>query len=538
MSKNALIEKAKARLAELKQKQSRGGDRPFRYGKFKYGKNILRVYKREEDEGFDLNLQFHRDVGIDQVKVLCPKSLDPDAACPMCEEADRLMTECRKYKRDDPRNKKLWKERGELISRNRFFIQGNILTVDGPITSGDEKDGGGKPADKPELFEVGGTIIKPLLAFYVDDEQEVNGPWWEEGNRYDFVIEKEKTGEAPEDVEYSVKATKKYVSVDTSEIESSKLLDMSEHQGKPQLKTYAEIEALYKGEEYDPESDPERKKDAKAGGKPASKPATKPGKPASKKPEPEDDEPEAEEDEAAEPTEEETETVVSAKDCEKGAKYTNGEDDEALTYLGAAKGGGRVFQKADGKKIKLDDDATLAPYMEPAEEEPEAEEDEPAEEDDVGDGGESDEPAEAEEEEQEEPEEKPAPKKPAASSAKPAAKKPVCFGEAGDYDPKDEQCKKCPFQAECVKEQKRRAAAADESEPEESDEPADEVEDEPEEKPAPKKTGKPATKKPEPEEDEAVEETDDKAEDVEAKMRAALGKKPGAGKPATKPGKK
>jgi hypothetical protein len=431
IKQSGAMARAKQKLDEMKKKNKKGGggdggEYPFDYMVTPEGKRVIRIFGpwNAETEEFYRELAYHRNVGEAKATVMCPKCVDAKAPCPICEVVEELRAKAKKFPRNSDKNKRYWDEAGELRAKPRFFLNAVWLDKGEPKYTTEAKLG--EAAEKPEVLGAGSMIMEAVLGYYTDEDADTSGVFWKEGGRYDFILER--TGTGKNDTEYSVKTTRKYADVDTSEIEAN-IHDLTELMGEP--KSYAEIKSILTGEEIEDEGDTEEAEESE------------------------------EEVEETEETEESDEEEVEEKPAKKAIKKPS-------------------------KKVEEDD-----------EEEPEEE-------------------AAEEEGEEDAEEEKPAK----------AAKKPVCFGEAEDYDAKDATCKACAFKAACIKEQAKRAEASDE-EPEEAEETEDEPAEDDEEEAKAKVTKKKVIKKKVEEEEEAEAEEDEEEaeEEIETKMKAALKKK-------------
>lgn len=283
---NPSLDKYKQKLKDMNARAARGGGKgsfPYNFGTIPDGKSVIRFFgpwnPESEDPNFERELAIHRDIGDEKKRLTCPKSVNAKARCPICEEVERLREKAKAFPRNSPENKKMWAKASKIAAKTRYFLNGIHLTPKGPVPS---KDGGGDPT-KPEVFEVGPTIEQQILKYLVgEDDMDVSGPFWEKGTRYDFIVMK--TGETWDTTEYDVTPTRKYVDVDTSELEEA-VHNLDEVLAAP--KTYKEIESIFKGLDYDPDEDEELNKAEEEDEAPKKK-ATKA---APKKEEEDDDEP-------------------------------------------------------------------------------------------------------------------------------------------------------------------------------------------------------------------------------------------------------
>jgi hypothetical protein len=328
-----------------------------------------------------------------------------------------------------------------LKAKSRFFMNGIRLTAEGPVqSSGEDK---GSPAEKPEVFVQGPMVMKQVLSLFVEEEADICGPFWGPKNRYDFLITK--TGSKLK-TEYEVKPTRKYAKVDTSELEEN-LIDVQEEFNHAM--TYEELEALLNGEELPDKEDEEEEdeesseeeegddeesaeEDEEADEDDDEEEAPKKGKKSSKKDEEEEDEEEDEDDDEEEADEDEE----SAEEDEEADEDDDEEADE----------------DSDDEEEEDDEDeepkAKKSKKGKAAEEEEEDEEEE--DEDDEEEADEEDE-DEDEEESSDDDDEEEADEEDEEPKAKgKGKKKPVCFGDPDDHDPKSSACKECPFNKECA----------------------------------------------------------------------------------------
>ena len=243
------VEKAHARLKKLQDKKG-GGDFPFNFLDIQDGTNIIRIFKswnynNDSEAEFYKELPYHRAVGPEEKQVKCRGAIGKP--CPVCEEYVRLKAKAATLK--DVNKEKAdaaYKKAAAFKARPKFFMNAVRLTKDGVIG----KDG--EAPVKPEVLSAGPMIMDGVLSQFVDDEADIGGKFWEEGSQYDFVIKR--SGEKLS-TNYEVKPTKKYLEVDTSELESA-VHNLDELFAE--FPSYEEIKAIMNGEEYDPAQDDEK----------------------------------------------------------------------------------------------------------------------------------------------------------------------------------------------------------------------------------------------------------------------------------------
>jgi len=108
----------------------------------------------------------------------------------------------------------LKKEVDPIKPRDRYYMNAAVLTKEGPVQTGKHA---GEPMEKAELWAVGPQIMEQILGLMVEEDADVCGDFLDPKTAYDFVVKR--VGEKFL-TKYTVTATRKYVSVDTSEVET------------------------------------------------------------------------------------------------------------------------------------------------------------------------------------------------------------------------------------------------------------------------------------------------------------------------------
>jgi hypothetical protein len=108
----------------------------------------------------------------------------------------------------------LKKEVDPIKPRDRYYMNAAVLTKEGPVQTGKHA---GEPLEKAELWAVGPQIMEQILGLMVEEDADVCGDFLDPKTAYDFVVKR--VGEKFL-TKYTVTATRKYVSVDTSEVET------------------------------------------------------------------------------------------------------------------------------------------------------------------------------------------------------------------------------------------------------------------------------------------------------------------------------
>jgi hypothetical protein len=233
------IEKIKAKLKELEEKQSSGGE--WDYLELKEGDNVVRVLADPEMEDFYVESAYHYlKFGKDKIVMLCRHAVLGEDCYP-CDMVESL----RKSK--DKNDKAMIRE---IVAKSRYFM--NAI---------DRKSG------KVKILAAGPQIFSQILTLIADSDW---GDMTDPKDGYDINIKRVGTDR---DTEYSVIAKPKRNAVDMEELELWPIADLVSD-----VPTYEEQEQW-----IDTGKRPEREEKKSEEPK---KPEKKPEKKAEKKPEP------------------------------------------------------------------------------------------------------------------------------------------------------------------------------------------------------------------------------------------------------------
>lgn len=247
-----------AKLRErLEQLNSSGGNRNSGPGmnflNLKDGRNVVRILPpRKDSEMFYEEVWVHYGVGKnDQNKngtmVVCPKTQDENAPCPVCELADEFRKLSKK--KDDSYDK----QSRSIRRKKRVYY--NAISRDEDLSVYEKNEEGkwintetGEEESPVKVLGTGIGIFKDILSLIVDPEYgDITDP--EEG--LDLIITK--TGSGQFNTKYDVKTVRKESPIGFDEWEEC-LHDLSQ---LTKSKSYDEILALMQGEESEQEEDTE-----------------------------------------------------------------------------------------------------------------------------------------------------------------------------------------------------------------------------------------------------------------------------------------
>jgi hypothetical protein len=220
--------------------------------KFADGVNFLRVLPRvnkakggridPDKDIFFIERRRHFGAGPNNRSIICPKTKSDRAECAVCDRVASL------------RNSDGKKEANQLAARNRYLMNGVLLTKDGKLASSEAK-----------IVDIGKTILKEIVQYY-NDTVEFGDPWGKDlgkkGVAYDFKITKSGTGLK---TDYAVQPTQRFKGTANSSKLLGSLYDLEEEFPIP---TSEEAEAQFTGDEEEDE-DEGKKKPTKSKAKPA-----------------------------------------------------------------------------------------------------------------------------------------------------------------------------------------------------------------------------------------------------------------------------
>ena len=223
--------KMRQRLSRMEAKAEGKGDGASDFDKLEQGLNWRWVLpsRDPDNEPYYFEAPVHFRIGPNNATVRCI-----GAACPICKKFDRTVAKINaKYKRGDPKGKKLWKEAANsLKAKNRFFM--NVVdTKNAP--------------DVVKVLGVGEMIMQSLAEYFFDPEY---GDFTEPtaGRKVKIIRKGEKR-----ETRYTTKLSPKITKLLNWEDLEPLLFDLEEKAGV--IYTPAQIKQIMEGVEVDVEDD-------------------------------------------------------------------------------------------------------------------------------------------------------------------------------------------------------------------------------------------------------------------------------------------
>jgi hypothetical protein len=246
------IDKLRERLEQLNNSGSnRGNGAGFNFLNLKDGRNVIRILPpREGADMFFEEVWVHYGVGKNAqnkngTMVVCPKTHDENAPCPVCELADELKKLSKK--RDDSYDK----QSRSIRRKKRVYY--NAISRDEDLSVYEKNEEGkwintetGEEESPVKVLGTGIGILKDIISLIVDPEYgDITDP--EEG--LDLIITK--TGSGQFNTKYDVKTVRKESPIGFDAWEEC-LHDLSQ---LAKAKSYDEILAIMQGEEPEGEDE-------------------------------------------------------------------------------------------------------------------------------------------------------------------------------------------------------------------------------------------------------------------------------------------